>query len=59
MSLHAVSFRLNAGEFLSDPVDCSNYDSVVRIIMPNEWTGAAPLTFQLSRTVTTYYDLIA
>jgi hypothetical protein len=57
MSLHTVSFRLPAGESLSDPIDCTGYDAAIRLIMPDEWTGGAPVTFQLSPDNTTYHNL--
>jgi hypothetical protein len=36
-----------AGTALSDSVDCSAVDRIIRIIMPSTWNGAA-LSFQLS-----------
>ena len=47
--------RINAGESLSDGVDCSG-GKIVRITMPPEWTGA-PLSFQISTDGAFYNDL--
>jgi hypothetical protein len=57
MSLQTKSFTLHAGQTLSDPVDCSGSDRVLRLIMPDGWTGAAPITFQMSLDGTNFYDL--
>jgi hypothetical protein len=56
MSLQAVSFTLHAGQSVSDAVDCTGSDAV-RLIMPDGWTGSAPITFQLSPDGTSYHNL--
>jgi hypothetical protein len=55
--LQVVSFTLPAGQSVSDAVDCSAYSRVARLIMPDDWTGGAPLTFQLSTDGTSYHNL--
>jgi hypothetical protein len=57
MSLHAISFVLHGGQSLSDPVDCSAYDGALRLVMPDDWTGGAPITFQLSPDGISYHNL--
>jgi hypothetical protein len=44
------------GQYLSDPIDCSGFDRVIRIIVPSGWNGA-PMTFQLSPDGTDFHDL--
>ena len=48
---------ISAGQSLSDAIDCSAVDRVIRIIMPAAWNGA-PLTFQLSSNGSTFQNLI-
>ena len=45
-----------AGQTVSSGVDCSLYNRVVRIIVPDEWTHA-PLTFQMSPDGVEYHDV--
>lgn len=47
---------IQAGESLSDGVDCSGGDAV-RITMPGNWTPGANLTFQVSTDGALYNDL--
>jgi hypothetical protein len=47
---------IRAGQSLSDSIDCSSVDRVIRILMPAGWNGA-PLTFQLSPDGTDFHDL--
>src|SRR6516225_3276908 len=48
---------IHAGEAVSDAIDCSGSIRIARIILPDDWTGGAPLTFQLSPDGTSYHDL--
>jgi hypothetical protein len=45
-----------AGQSLSDAIDCSGFDRIIRILMSAGWNGA-PLTFQLSPDGTNFHDL--
>jgi hypothetical protein len=56
MALQVVTFQLNAGESLSEGVDCAGADAV-RLVMPSEWSGGAPVTFQLSPDGINYHNL--
>jgi hypothetical protein len=38
---------ISAGQSLSDAIDCSAVDKIIRIIVPSAWNGA-PMSFQLS-----------
>jgi hypothetical protein len=58
MTLKVVSGAIiAAGESLSNAVDCTGCTRLVRIIAPDDWTGGAPLSFQLSPDNSTYHDL--
>jgi hypothetical protein len=56
MAMQIVQFTLPAGAALSEPVDCAG-SAVERIVMPNDWTGNAALTFQMSCDGASYHDL--
>jgi hypothetical protein len=45
-----------AGQSLSNGVDCGGV-AILRIIMPDAWSGGAPLTFQMSPDGVNYHDL--
>jgi len=47
---------IDAGESLSSGIDCSA-GPIVKITMPGNWVGAAPLTFQTSRDGVMYNDI--
>ena len=47
MPLQYLSVTIPAGEVFSSAVDCGG-SPVVRLVMPDAWTGNAPLTIQLS-----------
>jgi hypothetical protein len=46
-----------AGQSLSNTVDCTGSTHLVGIFLPDDWTGGAPLSFQLSQENSTYHDL--
>ena len=46
MSLSVVSATISAGDSISSPADCGNCTRIARIVMPDAWSGGAPLTFQ-------------
>jgi hypothetical protein len=46
-----------AGESLSNAVDCTGSIHIVRIIMPDSWTGNASLSFAISPDGVNYHDL--
>lgn len=54
MGIFTVTIR--AGEDISDAIDISTAQ-VLALIMPKEWTGAAPISFQLSVDNVMFYDL--
>jgi hypothetical protein len=56
MTLQVVSFTLPAGQSVSDPADCAGANAV-RLIMPPEWSGGAPITFQLSPDGVNFHNL--
>ena len=47
---------IDAGESLSSGIDCSA-GAIVKITMPGNWVGAAPLTFQTSSDGVMYNDM--
>ena len=47
---------IDAGESLSSGIDCSA-GAIVKINMPGNWVGAAPLTFQTSSDGVMYNDM--
>ena len=47
---------IQAGESLSSGIDCSA-GAIVKITMPGNWNGAAPLTFQTSSDGVMYNDI--
>jgi hypothetical protein len=47
---------IQAGESLSEGIDCSA-GPIVKITMPGNWSGAAPLTFQTSSDGIMYNDI--
>ena len=47
---------IDAGESLSSGIDCSA-GPIVKITMPGNWNGAAPLTFQTSSDGIMYNDI--
>ena len=47
MPLTILPVFIQAGQSLSDPVDCSA-GPIVKITQPGAWNGAAPLSFQTS-----------
>jgi hypothetical protein len=47
---------IRAGQSLSDAIDCSAVDRIIRIIVPAEWNGA-PISFQLSSDGAAWHDL--
>jgi hypothetical protein len=57
MSLSVVSATISAGDSISSPADCGNCTRIARIVMPDAWSGGAPLTFQLSVDDVNYHDL--
>jgi hypothetical protein len=58
MPLKVVSGAvISAGQSLSNAVDCTGSTQLVSIILPDDWTGGAPLTFQLSPDNGEYHDL--
>jgi hypothetical protein len=55
-TLSTVSLTIHAGQSLSDPVDCSGFDRIARILVPNTWS-VAPLTFCLSPDGVNFHNL--
>lgn len=57
MTLRSIPVTIPAGKSMSDAVDCTGSQRIVRIVMPSAWTGTAPLTFQMSPDGVDYHDL--
>jgi hypothetical protein len=57
MTLESKTFKIPAGQSMSEGIDCSGSLRLVRVIMPADWTAAAALTFQLSPDGTKYNNL--
>jgi hypothetical protein len=47
---------ISAGQSLSDAIDCSSVDRIIRVVMPAGWNNA-DLTFAISSDGTTFHDL--
>jgi hypothetical protein len=45
--MQTINVTIPAGQSLSEPVDCTGH-AIAHIGMPMEWSGGAPLTFQLA-----------
>ncbi len=57
MTTRTIPITIPAGKSMSDAVDCSGSVRILRIVMPSAWTGAAPLTFQMSPDGVDFHDL--
>jgi hypothetical protein len=56
-SLNTISAVISAGQSLSSAADASGCTRIARIVMPSDWSGGAPLTFQLSVDNVNFHDL--
>ena len=56
MPLTILPVFIQAGQSLSDPVDCSA-GPIVKITQPGQWNGAAPLGFQTSSDGLMFNDM--
>jgi hypothetical protein len=57
-TLAVATATIAAGQSLSSPADCSAGTRVCRLIMPDDWSGGAPLTFQLSVDGVNWHNLM-
>ena len=57
MALTVLTLTIPAGQALSTPLEIPVNLKIVRIGMPDAWSAAAPITFQMSPNNDTYRDL--
>ena len=57
MALTVLPLTIPAGQALSTPLEIPANLHVVRIGMPDDWSAAAPITFQISPNNDTWRDL--